>query len=118
MATAIVPIIAQLIPLMPQVIDLIASLVHHKAQAAEVTHGPGTGPVKFTDVFVGTMKELVAAHVAGQIDAVPSDDQLRVVIQAVVKTMKLSSLLSGAPPIAPNGIQIAAGQTLTISVAP
>jgi hypothetical protein len=93
MAAALIPLIAGLAP---AVINLIVGLVHHKAPVAEQNGGPLTGPSKFADVFVGTMADLVKAHAAGQIDVLPDEPTVKVILQAVVTSMQLSGYLGGA----------------------
>ena len=93
MAAALIPLIAGLAP---EIVNLIVGLVHPKAIAAEQKNGPLSGPVKFADVFVGVMKDLTAAHVAGTILVLPDDATVKVIIQAVVTSMQLSGYLGGA----------------------
>ncbi len=122
MAAAIVPLIGALAP---EIISLIAGLVHPKAIAAEAANGPLSGPVKFADVFVSVMSDLAKAHAAGTIAALPDDATVKVVIQAVVTSMQLSGLIGGAAAAAPGksappatqSFALASGQTLTFSVA-
>jgi hypothetical protein len=97
MAAALIPLIAGLAP---EIINLIVGLVHPKAIAAEQNNGPLSGPVKFADVFVGVMKDLTAAHVAGTIALLPDDATVKVIIQAVVTSMQLTGLIGGASPAA------------------
>jgi hypothetical protein len=112
MAGVIVPLIASLAP---SIISLIAGLVHKQAPVAETTHGPGTGPVKFTDVFNYVITALQSAAAAGQIDkALPSDDAVKTIIQSVVTSMKLTGLLGDAP--APTSVTVANGTTATSSI--
>jgi hypothetical protein len=119
-AAAVFPIIAGLLP---DIVSLIAGLVHPKAIAAEAAHGPLSGPVKFADVFASTMKDLIAAHAAGTIPLLPDEPMVKIVIQAVVTTMKLGGLLGDSaavavPPAAQQQIRLkaVAGQSLLISV--
>lgn len=106
----------------PGLIDLIAGLVHQKAPAAEQARGKGTGPVKYADVFAATMQDLINAHAAGQIPTLPDEALVKIVIQAVVTSMKLSGQLSSDPTavaLAASGSQsiiLAAGQTLVVTV--
>ncbi len=129
MAAALVPLIAGLAP---TVINLITALVHKQAPVAEVTHGPGTGPVKFADVFGAVMTALQKAAAAGSISStLPSDDIVKVVIQAVVSSMQLMGALGSSAVIpdttaavlavtpTPSGqptISLKAGQTLLVTV--
>jgi hypothetical protein len=124
MAGALIPLIATLAP---AVIDLIAGLVHQKAPQAEAILGAGTGPVKFAEVFVGVMSDLAKASASGQITGgIPADGTVKMIIQAVVTSMKLSGTLGtvvatvAVPGIlaAPQSLILAPGQTITISVAP
>ncbi len=99
MAAAVVPLIAGLAP---EIIKLIAGLVHKQAPVAEKL-GPGTGPVKFASVFGSVMEALTAAATAGQISkALPSDEIVKVIIQAVVSSMQLSGILGPAPGSVPD----------------
>ena len=98
MATALIPLIAAIAP---EIINLITALVHKAAPAAEQTLGSGTGPVKFAQVFGDVMTALQNAAAAGQIPkALPSDDIVKVVIQAAVNSMQLSGLLGASDPTA------------------
>jgi hypothetical protein len=118
-AAVAIPLIAGLLP---DIVSLIAGLVHPKAIAAEAAHGPISGPVKFADVFTGTMKDLIAAHAAGTIAVLPDEAIVKVIIQAVVTTMKLGGLLENIPPepgkpmTAQQQISLKAGQSVLISV--
>ncbi len=77
-------------------ITLIAGLVHQKAPVLEDVRGPGTGPVKFTDLFGSVITDLQKAAAAGQIDKVlPSDDLIKLIMQSVVTSMKLQGQLDG-----------------------
>ena len=97
MAAIAIPLIGAVAP---AIIDLIASLTHPKAIAVEQL-GPGTGAVKFADVFVSVMADLVKAKAAEQIDALPAEGTVKTIIQSVVTAMKLSGLLGGiAAPVA------------------
>lgn len=98
---------------LPEIISLIAGLVHKAAPAAEAANGPATGPVKFADVFVQVMGNLVKAHAAGQIATLPDDPTVKIIIQTVVTSMKLLGALSPAAP--DQSIAIKAGQTITIT---
>jgi len=116
MAAIALPIIEALAP---TIITLITGLVHKQAPVAEASNGPGTGPVKFADVFSAVMIALQNAAAAGQIPkALPSDEAVKAIIQAVVTSMKLSGTLI-APPSgsAPQAITLTAGQSVTITVA-
>lgn len=99
MAGAIVPLISALAP---EVVNLVAALVHHSAPQAEMTHGPQTGPVKFANVFGSVMEQLQAAAAAGTISkSLPSDETVKVIIQAVVASMQLSGTLVPPSPASP-----------------
>lgn len=112
MAAAIIPIVASLAP---DIIGLIAGLVHKHAPIAEAT-GPGTGPVKFADVFGAVMTALQNAAAAGSISKqLPSDEAIKSIIQAVVSSMKLSGLLDSPVPVAGQSYTLRAGQSLTIT---
>lgn len=103
MAAALIPLIAGLAP---SIINLIASLVHQHAPQAEMANGPGTGPVKFADVFAAVIDALQKAAASGAIDkTLPPDEQIKMIIQAVVNSMQLSGVLGGgaAIPAAPTG---------------
>lgn len=119
MAAAIIPLVASLAP---SLISLIASLAHPAAQAAEAI-GPGTGAVKFAQVLDTVMGALQTAAAAGTIPKdLPSDETIKVILQAVISTMQLSGLLGPGKvttPAAgsPDGIILKAGQRVTISVA-
>lgn len=123
MAAVAIPLIAGILP---DVIKLIASLVHQHAPVAQTTNGDGTGPVKFAEVFAAVMKSLQAAAAAGRIpSAMPADEIIKAIIEAVVSSMKLSGLLGGdQPPVpvitgggGPQAITIRPGQQLVITVA-
>jgi hypothetical protein len=92
MAAALIPLLSGLAP---EIVNLIVGLVHPKAIAAEQL-GPATGLVKFADVFVSVMSDLVKAHAAGTIPALPDEATVKVIIQAAVTSMQLSGLLGGA----------------------
>ena len=130
MAAAIVPLITTIAP---EIINLIAALTNKAAPIAEATHGAATGPVKFTDVFNSVVTSLTNAAVAGQIPkTVPSDDIVKVIIQAVVSCMQLNGLLgtgaiSGLPgtttsvtattsALAQQFLNLKSGQSVVISV--
>ena len=107
------------VALAPALIDLIVGLVHQKAPVAEQL-GPGTGPVKFADVFVSVMTDLTKAKAAGRIEALPDDPTVKVIIQAVVTSMQMSGMLGGAiavPPVAPSAqsIVLKGGQSLLVT---
>ncbi len=114
MAAALIPLA---LSLAPEIINLIASLVHQHAPVAEQQGSTGTGPVKFADVFVDVMKDLTSAHAQGQIAILPDDGTVKTIIQAVVTSMKLSGLLDGSASAATAAIPLTlkAGQTLTIT---
>jgi len=115
--------------LAPEVINLIAGLVHKQAPVAEATYGPSTGLVKFADVFSFVITALQTAAAAGQIPKVlPSDDTVKAIIQAVVQSMQLSGLLgaetttsaassssSVVKPAQPQALKLTPGQVITIS---
>lgn len=114
MAAALVPLIASVAP---PIIDLIAGLVHKHAPQVEASNGPGTGPVKFSDLFSIVQGALTRAAQTGAIPAgaVPSDDILKLIIQTGVTTLKLpggvlADATSATPP-APGAIE---GTTFTI----
>src|ERR1051326_5311339 len=113
MADVILPLIAGL---GPELINLVVGLIHQKAPAAEAM-GPSTGPVKFADVFVAVMSDLTKAKAAGQIAVLPDDAVVKLIIQAVVMSMKLSGVLEGAkdPGSGPQRITLSAGQSLVES---
>ncbi len=115
MAAAIIPLVASLAP---SLIGLIAGLVHKAAPIAEA-QGAGTGQVKFAEVLAAVMGSLTAATEAGQIK-MPDSETVKIVIQAVVSSMKLSGLLDGVVPLAVKGtvpaLVLKAGQSVTISV--
>ncbi len=126
MAAAIIPFIPIIAGLAPELVTLIAKLVHKQAPIAEAANGPGTGAAKFGDVFVAVMKTLTNAKVAGQISALPDDNSVKVIMQSVVTAMKLSGTLGEDAPstavISPTavsspGLVLRAGQTITITLA-
>lgn len=105
---AFIPLVAPLIgTLAPAVVSLISSLVTQHAQTAEATHGQGTGAVKFSDVFVAVMQDLVNTHAAGQLPELPDEATVKTIIQAVVTAMKITNVL-GTPAAAPANPTIAA----------
>lgn len=122
MAGALVPLIATLAP---GLINLVVGLVHKHAPVAEATGGPGTGISKFTDVFIGVMKDLTDSKVQGIIAALPDPEIVKLVIQSTVNSMKLSGVLGAAQPSSPDpgllapsqSMTIRAGQSVTITVA-
>ena len=67
------------------------------------------------------MQDLVKAKVAGQIAVLPDEALVKIIIQAVVTSMKLPGGLLGAAaapaPATSQSIVLTAGQTLAISVA-
>ncbi|GAC1496113.1 MAG: hypothetical protein NVS1B6_00930 [Steroidobacteraceae bacterium] len=97
--TAAIPLI---LGLTPTILDLIVRLTHLRAPVAEHQLGSGTGPVKFGDVFSSVMASLTSAAAAGQIEkALPSDDVIRLLIQATISSMKAMGLLeTPASPVA------------------
>lgn len=111
MAAAIVPLIAGIAP---SIISLITSLVHKHAPVAEAKLGSGTGPVKFADVFSSVLQALQQAAGAGAIDkTLPADDLIKLVIQAVVGSLKLQGGLD-ITPVSGQSVALHAGQTLTV----
>ncbi len=120
MAAAAIPLIAGLLP---DVINLVTALVHKHAPVAEAAGGTGTGPVKFADVFVAVMKDLVAAKTADGISAIPDDSIVKVIIQAVVNSMQLSGGLGATPKASPapvaasiKSLVLTPGESVNISV--
>jgi hypothetical protein len=115
---AIAPLVTSVAP---SIIDLVTSLIHKAAPAAEATLGPGTGPIKAATVLSAMTAQLQQAATSGQIKAsdIPSPDVLQVILNAVVKSMNLSGLLeASSTSTTPNqAITIKPGQSLTISVA-
>ncbi len=116
MAAAIIPLA---LTLAPDIIKLITGLVHREAPAAEAVGGAGTGAVKFAQVFQSVTSSLNAAVSAGAIPkALPSDETIKMIIQAVVTSMQIGGMLTPAAP-AVSGlaqtITLKAGQTITIS---
>jgi hypothetical protein len=124
MAAAIIPIALPLILTeVPKLIDLIVGLVHKQAPVAEASGGPNTGPVKFADVFIATMEDLIKAHAKGTIPGLPDEAEVKVIIQAVVTSMKLSGVLGSTSvqspaelPSTQGPLVLTAGQSITISV--
>ena len=122
MAAAAIPLIAAAVTTLgPEIISLLASLTHKAAPVAEAAHGPGTGPVKFADLFVSVMGDMARAHAQGQIAVLPDDATAKLVIQSVLSSLKILGLLDGpaAPvptPIASQSVSLKAGQSITISV--
>ncbi len=115
MAAAIVPLIAGLAP---DIIKLITGLIHREAPAAEAVGGAGTGAVKFAQVFQSVTSSLNAAVSAGVIPkTLPSDDTIKMIIQAVVTSMQIGGMLTPAPTQAPGAqvVVLKAGQTITVS---
>jgi len=115
MAGAIIPLVTAIAP---EIINLIAGLVHKAAPAAEATYGPSTGPVKFATVFASVVTALQSAAAAGQIPKeLPSDPTIQTVIQAVVSSMNLTGLLTEAPAATaqPQVVTLKAGQSLTVT---
>jgi hypothetical protein len=97
MAAAIVPLIPLILGLEPAIVNLVAGLAHHQAPIVEAANGPGTGPTKFGDLFVGVMKSLTNAKEAGQIATIPDVSAVKLILQSVVQAMKLSGTLGEAP---------------------
>ena len=138
MAAAAIALVAPLIaPLIPTItndlITLITGLVHKAAPVAQAANPiPGTGAVRFADVFTSVMQAVVNAHAAGQITGtLPDEGIVKVVIQAVVTSMKLPGNIldmTGVAPlaaVAPIAVAVAGavqsvvlkpGQTLSITV--
>lgn len=116
-----IPLIAGIAP---NIISLITGLVHKKAPAVEAVLGPATGPLKFTEVLTAVMTALNASLQAGQITDVPHEDLVKVIIQAVVTSMKLAGILDGPTTIPAGTVPglisyvLHPGQNLTVSVAP
>lgn len=105
MAAAIIPLIAGIAP---PIINLIAGLVNKHAPAAETQFGPGTGPIKFADVFSNVINALQKSASAGTIDkTLPPDDTIKLIIQSIVSSLNISGQLS--PQETPNS-----PKTLTI----
>ncbi len=117
MAAALIPLIASLAP---SVINLITGLVHKTAPIVEATNGPATGPVKFASVFETVIGALQSAAAAGQIDKqLPPDDLIKLVIQSVVSSLKLSGQLGSdtvQPLASSQSLVLKAGQTLTLTI--
>jgi hypothetical protein len=124
MAASIVGLIGSLAP---DIINLIASLVQKSATQAEQQLGSGTGPVKFAQVFTDVITALQNAASAGAIGkTLPGDDDVKLIIQSVVTSMKNLGLLSSStaatllqPVAAPAGTQtlnLHSGDSLTITV--
>jgi hypothetical protein len=125
-------------PLIPtittELISLITGLVHKAAPIAQAANPvPGTGAVRFADVFASVMQAVIGAHAAGQITgALPDESIVKVVIQAVVTSMKLPGNIldmTGVAPLAAvaavasvavtgavQSVVLKAGQTLSITV--
>lgn len=107
---------------MPEVIKLIAGLVHKHAPVAEQQYGPGTGPAKFGSVFAKVISDLQNAAAAGAIPKeLPTDEAIKAVIESVVTSLNLQGLL-GAPnaPAATQSpgtqaIKLAPGGSVTVS---
>lgn len=120
MAATIVPIIAQLAP---TIVSLITALVHKAAPVAETTNGPGTGPVKFAQVFQSVVTDLNTAANAGQISkTLPDDNTIQTIIQAVVTSMQLSGMLpasttttTSAVTSASSMVNVGKGQVVTVT---
>jgi hypothetical protein len=124
MAAALIPIVAPLVLTeLPKLVDLIVGLIHKQAPVAEASGGPGTGPVKFADVFVAVMNDLAKASASNQIPGIPADGTVKTIIQAVVTSMKLSGVLGSMSvsspaelPATQGPLVLSAGQSITISV--
>jgi hypothetical protein len=120
-AAALLPLLTPLLPTITNdIIGLITGLVHKSAPVAEANNGPATGPVKFAEVFVSAMSDLVKAHAANQIVMLPDEATVKLVIQSVVSSLKLSGQLSGAgvgvPAATPQSVVLTAGQSIVVSV--
>lgn len=123
MAGVVVPLITALAP---DIIKLIVGLVHKSAPVAEATNGPGTGAVKFAQVFQDVIMALQSAAAAGTIDkALPADETVKMIIQAVVTSMQAAGLLPGSaivtppspsPQGTPQQIWLMSGQSIVIGV--
>jgi hypothetical protein len=123
MATIAIPLIAEFAP---KLIDLIASLVHRSAPAAEAKYGPKSGPVKFAEVFSVVMAELQQAIASGSIGKeLPGEDAIKAIIQSAVATLDLTGSLNGSsalvvsasPSTTPGpAITLQPGQTITITI--
>jgi hypothetical protein len=121
MAAALVPLA---LSLAPEIINLITGLVHKHATVAQVAKVPNTGPVAFADVLSAVGDDLSRAHAAGQITGpIPEDAIVKVIIQAVVTSMKMSGLL-GTPALpgisttpGSQSLVLKLGDTLSIKVA-
>lgn len=121
------PILAPLLPTITNdLITLITGLIHKQAPIAQAANPvPGTGPLRFADVFASVMRSVVTAHAAGQIaGTLPDEGIVKVIIQAVVTSMKLPGNLldmTGVTPIAVaadtvQSVVLKAGQSVTITV--
>lgn len=126
MAAAIVPLA---LSALPEIVSLIVGLVHREAPAAQQQLGPKTGPVKFALVYSSVMDALNKAAAAGQISkTLPTDEEVKLIINSVVASMDLSGTLdtgvvapAAAVPAkvsapAPQTITWGAGQSVTITV--
>lgn len=114
MAAALIPIVASALP---DIVSFIASLIHPKVKAAEAM-GPGTGPLKFADVLTATLAELVRAHASGVITTVPDNDTVKVILQSVYTSLKLSGDLAATAAAAAPGAQsitLKAGQSVVVT---
>lgn len=120
MAAAIVPMVLNALP---EVINLIAGLVHRTAPVVEQQLGPKTGPVKFAAVFASVMDGLSKAAQAGQIDKkLPDDEVVKVIINSAIASMQLSGALDGgsavtAAALSPQSLVVSSGQSITITIA-
>lgn len=114
---AFIPLIAGLLP---DVIKLVTSLAHPAVKEAE-TLGPGTGPVKLAQVFEIVKSGLQSALIAKTVtDPLPSDDLIKIVIQAVVNALQLEGALgiTSTPSVSATGSQaltLKAGQGVSIT---
>jgi FtsP/CotA-like multicopper oxidase with cupredoxin domain len=122
MAAIAIPLIAEFAP---KLIDLIASLVHRSAPAAEAKYGPKSGPVKFAEVFATVMADLQKAIASGSIGKeLPGEEAIKAIIQSAVATLDLTGSLNGgalvvsaSPSTTPGpAITLQPGQTITITI--
>jgi len=119
MASFVIPLI---LGLAPEVVKLIVARAHKSAITAEAALGPDTGALKFGQVFGEVMTSLNDAANAGQIPkALPADEAVKLIIESVVNSMKLSGALPGPGTTVPAASQtgqlsLKPGQTLTITL--
>jgi hypothetical protein len=119
MAAVAIPLIAAALPEVLNLVNLIVGLVHPKAIAAEQAHGPLSGPVKFADVFVAVMADLVKAHAAGTIAILPDEATVKIIEQSVITTMKLAGMLGDAAAVvASPGSASAGGVSQAVKMTP